>query len=207
MMYRRQFDNETDDEARFRDLFRSANFDPTGGLLASGLALAGGGIGAAGTLAGGANAAQLGQMRQAGAEFQATQDTMNSASEIAAASRRGIETSIQAGLVGSRSRAMAAAGGVNAGTGSPLSNEAQIASRGRYATALDIYNGQNAAAADLNRATAAHYTGAMDVAGGEMAQQASEYAAAGTLAGSGASAFRMYGMRNTPSMGYGSGYG
>ena len=181
------------------------NWDPTGGVLTSGLALAGGAVSALGTLAGGSNAAQLGQMRQGAAEFEATQDTMNSAAEIAAAGRRGIETSTQASLVGSRARATAAAGGVNAGTGSPLSNEAQIASRGRYAAALDLFNGQNAATADLNRAAAAHYTGTMDLMGGEMAKEGSEFAAAGTLASAGASAFRMYGMRNGGDP-YGGGY-
>jgi hypothetical protein len=182
-------------------------FDPTGGLLTAGLTLAGGAIGAAGTLAGGANAAQIGRMRQGAAEFQATQDTMNSAAEIAAAGRRAVETSQQANLVGSRARAFSAASGADAGAGSALTNEAQIAARGRYATALDIFQGQNQATAELNKATAAHYTGAMDVAGGEMERRASEFAAAGTLAGSGASAFRMYGMTRNPGAGYGAGYG
>src|SRR5262249_52914310 len=90
--------------------------------------------------------------------------------------------------------AQAAAGGVTTTTGSPLTNEAQIAARGRYASNLELWNGQNAASGDLNKAAAAHYSGLVDQIGGEMQQTASEFSAAGTLASSGASGYKMYGM-------------
>jgi hypothetical protein len=205
MRYHRPFDNETEDDARFRDLFRSANFDPTGGLLTGGLALAGGGISALGTLAGGQNAATLGKMRQAASEFTATQDTMNAPAAIAGAQRRAIDIGQRTNLAASSSRAIAASGGVTAGTGSAATNEAQITARGRYASALALFQGQNEATADLNKATAAHYQGALDLAGGEMAKTGSEFAAAGTIANAGASAFRMYGMQGGG--GYPTGYG
>src|SRR5579885_520256 len=160
----------------------------------SGLALVGGALQAAGTLMGGSAAAAYGRMQQQAAEFQATQDVMNSASEIAAASRRSIETLQKANLTRSAAVATAAAGGVTTTAGSPLTNDAEISARGHYAAALDLWNGQNAATADLNKAAAAHYSGLMDEIGGQMAQQASYLSAAGTLASSGASAYRMYGM-------------
>jgi hypothetical protein len=170
-------------------------FEPMS-ATAAGLALAGGAVSAMGTLAGGSSAAQMGRMRQQAANFTATQDTMNSASEIAAAGRRAAETNLRANLTRSSAVANAAAGGVNAGTGSALTNEAQIAARGHYAASLDLWNGENASTADLNRATAAHYTGLMDEIGGEMEKRASQYSAMATLASSGGTAFRLYGMRN-----------
>jgi hypothetical protein len=183
-------------------------FDPATMMVASaGAALAGGGIQAMGTLAGGQNAATVGKMRQGAAEFQAAQDTQNSAGVIAAAQRRSIDIGQRAKLAASSSRAISAAGGVNAGSGSAATNEANLEAKGRYAAALELWNGQNQSTALLNRATAAHYQGAMDLAGGEMAKTGSEYAAAGTLAEAGSSAFRMYGMQRGGYSPYGYGGG
>ncbi len=55
-----------------------------------------------------------------------------------------------------------------------------------------MWNGQNAASGDLNKAAAAHYSGLVDAIGGEMQQKASYFSAAGTLASSGASAYKLY---------------
>lgn len=175
-------------------LFNRAVFDPTGGIATGMLALGGGVMSAMGTLAGGQNAAAYGKMQRQAAEFQATQDTMNSAADIASAQRQAIDISQKANLARSAAVAGAAAGGVTTTSGSPLTNEAQIAARGKYASALDLWNGQNAATGDLNKAAAAHYTGLVDEAGGEMQKQASEFSAFGTLASAGASAFKMYNM-------------
>jgi hypothetical protein len=43
------------------------------------------------------------------------------------------------------------------GVESPLTDEAQIGARDRYAAALDMWTGQNEATADLNKATAKRY--------------------------------------------------
>ena len=174
-------------------LFGRAVMDPTGGFLTAGLAMAGGAVSAAGTLAGGANAAQLGQMQQGAKQFESTQDVMNSAADIAGAQRSAIDIGQRANLLRSSAVASSAAGGVNAGTGSALTNEAQISSRGKYAAALDLFNGESASSSDLNKAAAAQYTGTMDLIGGQMQKKASTYAAVGTLASAGATAFKAYG--------------
>jgi hypothetical protein len=57
---------------------------------------------------------------------------------------------------------------------------------------MDLANGQNAAAGDLNKAAAATYTGLMDQQGGQMAQTASEFGAVGTLMGAGGSAYKNF---------------
>src|SRR5258706_166756 len=183
-------DYDSPESLRFIRLFRyRADFDPF-----SALAVAGGALSATGTLMGGNAAAAYGRMQQQAAEFQATQDTMNSAADIASAQRQSLDIATKARLAESTAVAAAAAGGVTTTTGSPLTNESQIAARGRYASALELWNGQNAASGDLNKAAAAHYSGLVDRIGGEMQQKASYFSAAGTLASSGASAYKIYGM-------------
>lgn len=211
MVEDRDFDSP--ESIRFLRLFRNADFDPTGGILTGALALAGGAMSAAGTLAGGSAAATMGRMQQQAALFQATQDTMNGAAEIAAASARSQEMRMQANLTRSRAVAQAGAGGVVTTGGSTVTNEAEISARGGYASALELWNGQNAATGELNKAAAAEYSGQMDLMGGQMAQEASEFSAAGTLVSSGASAFKAYGMGSggnlspTPSAGASVGFG
>lgn len=167
-------------------------YDPTGGVLTAGLMLGGGLISAAGTLAGGNNAAQMGQMQAQEKEYEAAQDRENSAADMAQGQRAGFEAGRKADMIKSTAIATAAANGVTTTTGSAVTNQAQIATRGKYAAAMDLWNGQNAATADLNKAAAAHYTGLMDIAGGEMAKEGSEYSAAGTLMSAGGSAFKAY---------------
>lgn len=174
-------------------LFRNADFDPTGGILTAGLALGGGALSAAGTLAGGSAAATMGRLQQQAEQFQATQDRMNAAGDIAGAQRQAIDISQRANLTRSTAVASAAAGGVVTTSGSPVTNQAQISARGNYASRLALFNGQNAATSDINKATAAEYTGQMDLIGGQLTKQASDITAAGTLASAGASAFKMYG--------------
>lgn len=194
MIEDRDFDSP--ESIRFLRLFRNADFDPTGGILTGALALAGGAMSAMGTLAGGSAAATMGRMQQQAAQFQATQDRMNAAADIAQASARAQDIGMRANLVRSTALASAAAGGVVTTGGSTVTNEAQIASRGQYAAALEMWNGQNSATGDLNKAAAAQYSGQMDLIGGQMAQEASEFSAAGTLVASGASAFKAYGMQS-----------
>lgn len=182
-------DPESPESLRFLRLVRNADF-----AAMAGLALVGGALSAAGTIMGGNAAAAMGRMQQQADQYQATQDVMNSASEIAAAQRRSIDTQYKTQLAQSSAVANAATGGVETTTGSPLTNEAQIGARGHYAAALDLWNGQNAASGDLNKAAAADYSGLMAEQGGQMAQEASYFSAAGTLMSSGASAYKLYGM-------------
>jgi hypothetical protein len=74
-------------------------------------------ISAANTLAGGGYAAELGQMKQAEANYQATQDIENAASDTAAAQRQAIGIGQKANLLRSSAVANAAAYGINAGAG------------------------------------------------------------------------------------------
>lgn len=186
---------DSPEDLRFLRLFRNADFDPL-----TAIAIAGSAASAAGTLMGGFAANKMGQMQQTAADFQAEQDRMNSASEIAGAQRKAFDTGMKARLVQSRAIAGAAAGGLTTTTGSPLETEAEIGERGQYAASLDLWNGQNAATGDLNKAAAAHYTGQMDRIGGQMAQEGSYFSAAGTLASGGASAYSKYQKSMNPSL-------
>jgi hypothetical protein len=163
----------------------------TGGAMA--LGSIGTGISAANTIAGGNYAAQAGRMKQAEADFEANQDVANAAGDIAAAQRHALDAAQNANLLRSSAVATAGANGVNAGAGSALTNQAQIAARGHYQAGLDLWSGQNQATGALNQAAAKRYTGDMDLIGGEEAQRAASLNALSTIAGGGASFLRMYG--------------
>jgi hypothetical protein len=169
----------------------------TGGGALSGSAFALGNIGsalsAANTIAGGNYAAEAGQMKQSLADFQAEQDVENSPGEIASAQRQAINVDQQANLQRSSAVANAAAGGIEAGTGSALTNQAQIMGRGNYQAGMDLWQGQNRATQLLNDAAGKQYSGYMDLLGGEEAQRAADLSAGSTIAGGGASLLRMYG--------------
>jgi hypothetical protein len=168
-----------------------------GGSAATGGAMAltgiGTGISAVNSIAGGDYAAQVGRMKQAEANFEADQDVANAAGETAAAQRRAIDVNRKAELMRSSAVADAAANGVSASTGSALTNQAQIAARGRYQADMDLWSGQNQASGLMNQAAAKRYEGELDAIGGEEAQRASTLNAISTIAGGGASFLRMYG--------------
>jgi len=153
------------------------------------------GISAVNTLAGGGYAAQIGRAKQAEANFEADQDVSNAAGEIASAQRQAINVNQKADLLRSSAVANAAANGVNTGTGSTLTNQAQIAARGRYQADMDLWSGENQASGLMNRAAAKRYTGELDALAGEEMRRASRLNALSTLAGGGASFIRMYGGR------------
>ncbi len=177
-------------------LFDRAVFDPivTPMLLAT--SVVGGGLTAAGTIAGGNSAAAMGRAQAGEASFESAQARMNAGAVLAASQRRMFETQQNTGLLVSKARAVGAAGGVNVGTGSALENQGAIEQRGRYAAALDLWNGQNAASGELNKAAGLDYTGQIDIIGGKMQQDASRLQAGGqfatTIAGAGATAYKKY---------------
>ena len=131
-----------------------------GGSAATGGAMAltgiGTGISAMNTIAGGDYAARIGRAKQAEAKFEADQDVSNAAGEIASAQRQAIDVNQKANLLRSSAVASAAAGGVNTGAGSALTNQAQIAARGRYQADMDLWSGQNQASGLLNRGSPGH---------------------------------------------------
>jgi hypothetical protein len=157
----------------------------------------GGGLTAASTIAGGNRAAALGRAAQAETTFESDQARYDAGAAIAASQRRMFETQNNTNLLVSRARAAGAAGGVDIGSGSSVENQGQIEQRGHYASALDLWNGQNQATADLNKAAGLDYSGTVDVIGGKMQQDASDLTAGGqmmtTIANAGSSAYKLYG--------------
>lgn len=168
------------------------------GVMA-GIAAAGAATGAAGTIAGGANSAAMGRAQAGEATFEAAQDRLNASSDIAAAQRRMIDTQTKTNLLIGSATARAGASGTNAGVGSDAENTGEIAQKGRYAAALDLWNGQNAAAGDLDKAQALDYQSTLDKIGGNAAQTGATYSAVATLAGGGSSAYKLYSPPATPS--------
>jgi hypothetical protein len=159
---------------------------------------AGGGISALSTIAGGNAQAQIGQAKQTAANFQADQLTSNAAGAIAGASRQSIDIQQKANALRSTSQANAAAGGVVTTSGSAVTNEASIASRGRNEATLAMFNGQNRAVGLLNEAAGARYEGTLEEETGQYEKQASMLSAAGTIAGAGGSIFKLYGTQGSP---------
>lgn len=183
---------DTIEDALFRKWFASADFDPLT-MTAAAMMAVGGGISAYSTIAGGGAAANIGQAKQQAAESQAQQLTSNAAGEIAGAGRQAIDINQKANLLRSSSVASSAAGGVESTSGSAVTNEAAIASRGRNESALAMWNGENRFSGLLNQAAATRYTGTLEEEEGQYEKKASYLSAAATLAGAGGSMFKMYG--------------
>lgn len=160
---------------------------------AGALTAAGAGFSALNTLMGGGFAAAIGKAKQAEANVEADQDAANSAGAIAAAQRQALDTGQKADRLRSSAVAQAAAAGIDAGAGTALTNQAQIAARGRYQAGMDLWSGQNQATGLLNQAAAKRFTGDLDALGGEEAARAAGLGALTTIAGGGASLMRMYG--------------
>jgi hypothetical protein len=108
------------------------------------------GLSAESTLASGDFAAQAGRMKQAAANFEAERDIENAAGETAAAQRQALDVSQKTNLARSSAVASAAAGGINVGAGSALTNQTQIASRGTFQAGMDLWQGQNRATNLMN---------------------------------------------------------
>lgn len=187
---------------RWRDrcaIAQQSCFDPVTLTVASiGATAAGGAISAAGTLAGGAAAKQAGEMQQTEANYQADQQTQNAGQAIAAGQRQSFDTALKTKLAVSSARANAAGNGVNAGVGSPVEAVNQLEKRGSYAATMDMFNGESTSTGLLNQAAGERYSGQAAEIGGEEAQEASYYSAAGTLASSAGSMMKTYGAYKYP---------
>lgn len=168
-------------------------FGPLLAPVAIGASLLSAGIGAAGTIAGGRNAAALGQYQQGEYNQQAQ-------TAVATGQRNAQDQQYQNRLVQSTLQARAAGSGASATSASTLGLSADIAKRGEYKSLMDLSQGQNQAAGLENIGQAARY-------GGTIAQQGDAYAAAGTIAGGIGSAFGNAARINNPYSGYGFGYG
>jgi hypothetical protein len=165
-----------------------------------GLNAAGSVLQAQGTLAGGSYAKQAGDMQQVEANYQADQITQNASQAIASSQRQSLDTAMKTKLAISTARANAGASGVNAAVGSPAEAVGQLAQRGSYLAAMDMFNGKSTATGLLNQAAGVRYSGQIAELSGEEQQDASKLAALGTLAGSAGSMMKQYGSAAFPSM-------
>jgi hypothetical protein len=164
-------------------------------LMGASLAVSaiGGGMSAAGTIAGGSAAAQAGKLQQAAAYSQADQLTENAAGELAASQRTMLDTREKTQLTQGTLVAKAAGSGFNAGTGSMLNDAGQIGARGQNQALMDVFNGQNEMTGTLNKANAVRFGGDVAALEGSQKQTAADLSAAGTIASTAGSMFKTYG--------------
>lgn len=181
------------------DIRQHACFDPAT-LMVTSLASSavGGGLQAAGTIAGGDAAAAAGTMQKNAAYAEAAQLEENAAQSIASGQRQMFETQQKARLAGSTLRANAAANGTDAGFGSNVSAAGDIAKRGSYMAAMDMFNGLSTATGLHNQAAGVRYSGDVAEIEGQAKKQASLLAAAGTIAGSAGGMAKSYGAWQYP---------
>jgi hypothetical protein len=165
--------------------------DPISGsaLILSGV---GAGIKAMGTIAGGNNAAALGQSQQNQYNYQADQLRENASSEIGAAQRQMFDTQQKARLAQGKITANAAGSGFVASSGSAENVSESVARRGSYEAALQLFQGENASTGDLNKAAGDVMSGQIAQEGGQMQKEASRYTAIGNLASDAGSMFKNY---------------
>jgi hypothetical protein len=170
-----------------------ACFDPgtltAGSLILSGI---GAGVSAAGTIAGGANAAALGKSQQNLDDYEAAQLRENASSEIGAAQRTMLDIQQKTRLAQGKLTANAAGSGFVATSGSPEAISESIAKRGTYEGAMALFGGENQSTGDLNRAQGLEMSGEIAAEGGQMQQNASYYSAVGNLASAGGTMFKNY---------------
>jgi hypothetical protein len=173
------------------DIWAHAAFDPTtlmvgsvassvvGGvtsLIGGSNAQAGATIAAGGQIAAGNAALQAGQMQQAAYNYEAQEDTENASQAFAGGQRQMLADQ-------DKTRLAISTAGTNAGVGSASVIQGQIAKRGSYNAAMDMFNGESAETGLLNKAAGETYSGEAALIGGEEAQTASQIQAQATIAG------------------------
>lgn len=164
-------------------------FDP---ITMTVMAAVGTAVSAAGTLAGGAAAADAGRARQASEEYQAKQYEQNALTARAEAQRQSFEKQRQTSLLQSTLQARAAAGGGSASDPGIVKLGEEIASRGEYESLMEMFKGENRARGLEDQATASRMTGEAALAEGKAKQKASYLSAAGTLIGGASSMYKTY---------------
>lgn len=181
------------------DIWAHAAFDPMTLTAASMRASAIGGLASAGgTIAGGNAAAAAGQMQQNAANYQASQLDSNAAQAFASGQRRMLDTQQTTRMAISSARALSAGNGTDAGVGSAATAQGALAQRGSYNAAMDMFNGASTATGLRNQAAGVRYSGNIAAAEGQEQQQASQLAAAGTIAGAAGGMARSYAFSQYP---------
>lgn len=168
---------------------RGAVFDP---ITMTALAVVGGAVSAAGTIAGGSAAAQAGQSAQQASNFKAAQEDQAAQETRASSQRDSLEKGRQTQLTLSKLQANAAAGGGSASDPGVLNLAGDIAGRGEYESLMDMFKGENRARGLTDQATGSRLTGDAQAAEGDAKQSASYLSAAGTLIGTAGSAYKTY---------------
>lgn len=160
-------------------------FDPLT-LMATSMAstAAGGALSAVGTLAGGSYAKEAGQVQKKALDQEAS-------TAFASGQRQAFDVQDQTRRTISTIAARAGASGVDAGVGSPATDEGSVAQRGSYHALMDMFNGQN-------KADSLRYQGELAENEGDVKEEASYLSAAGTLASTGGSMFKTYGAFTYP---------
>lgn len=154
--------------------------------------VAGGALQAAGTIMGGNAAADAGARQQQAQYFKAEQEEQAAQESRAAAQRVSLDKAREGRLLQSKLQANAAAGGGGAADPTILDLAGGIAGRGEYESLLEMYKGENRARGLEDSAVGSRLTGDAAKAEGEAKRTASYFSAAGTIIGSGGSAYKTY---------------
>lgn len=176
-------------------------FDPVSLTAISMASTAAGTIaGAAGSMTAAKGAELQGTAAQQASQYQAAQLNMNSGAAIASGQRRMLDTQQKTRLLQSSTIARAGASGVNAGVGSPQAVVGDIAKRGSYSAAMDLWKGENEATGLENQAQGTVYTGDVAKEAAGITAEGDELSAAGTIAGGMGSLAGSYGRYAYPQM-------
>lgn len=166
------------------DLWSMACFDPvTMAVVSAGATMAGAGVSAMGTIAGGNAAADAGIRGQAAQEFKAKQEEQAAQESRAVSQRSALDKRHQATLLQSTIQARAAASGGGADDPGVLTLAGDVAGRGEYEALFDMYKGENRARGLIDQAAGSRMTGDALFAEGQAKKSASKMAALGTIIG------------------------
>lgn len=168
---------------------RGICFDPITMTIAT---VAGGALSAAGTLMGGNAAAAAGKSQQQAGYFKAAQEEQAAQESRAAAQRVALDKGRQSRLLQSTLQARAAASGGGADDPGIINLAEGIAGRGEYESLLEMYKGENRGRGLEDQAIGSRLTADAAKAEGDAKKSASFLSAAGTIIGSGGSAYKTY---------------
>jgi hypothetical protein len=174
-------------------------FDP-GTLMAVslGASAAGGATSAVGTLMSGGAAAAAGDMQQSADNYQAAQLTEDSGTAIGVAQGKMLDREHSTNMLLSTLRARASGGGLATSSPTIVEDAGAIGQKGRYDAMMDLWQGTNQASGMLNQATGLRYSGQIAEAAGQMQEEDSNFAAAGTLMSTAGGMAKTYGAFTYP---------
>ncbi len=154
--------------------------------------VASGAMQAAGTLMGGSAAADAGQRQKDSQYFKAAQEEQAAQESRAGAQRVALDKDREGRLLLSKLQANAAASGGGASDPGISTLAGGIAGRSEFESLLEMYKGENRARGLEDTAIGSRLSGDAAKAEGEAKQRASYLSAAGTIIGSGGSAYKTF---------------